>query len=84
MPAHRGVVEDVVVNQRSRVNHFDDVAQDERTAREGLQATSALGVPWIAPEDVAPLVVFLASDRARMVSGTSFAATAGDSANVTA
>jgi NAD(P)-dependent dehydrogenase (short-subunit alcohol dehydrogenase family) len=61
-----------------------DVQQDEETARAGRQATSPLGVPWIAPEDVAPLVVFLASDRARMVSGTSFAATAGDSANVTA
>jgi NAD(P)-dependent dehydrogenase (short-subunit alcohol dehydrogenase family) len=61
-----------------------DVEQDEKTAREGRAATSPLGVPWIAPEDVAPLVVFLASDRARMVTGTSFAATAGDSANVTA
>jgi NAD(P)-dependent dehydrogenase (short-subunit alcohol dehydrogenase family) len=39
---------------------------------------------WIDAADVAPLVVFLASDEARMVSGTSFAATAGDSANVTA
>ncbi|MFE9955557.1 hypothetical protein [Micromonospora sp. NPDC005299] len=41
-------------------------------------------MPWVQPEDVAPLVVFLASDGARMVSGTSFAATAGDSAHVTA
>ena len=34
------------------------------------------------PEDVAPLVVFLASDQARMVRGSSFAATGGDSAHV--
>jgi NAD(P)-dependent dehydrogenase (short-subunit alcohol dehydrogenase family) len=61
-----------------------NVGQDERTARQSLASHSPLGVPWIDPVDVAPLVVFLASDAARMVSGTSFAATAGDSANVTA
>jgi hypothetical protein len=33
---------------------------------------------------VAPVVAFLASDEARMVSGASFAVTAGDSANITA
>jgi NAD(P)-dependent dehydrogenase (short-subunit alcohol dehydrogenase family) len=43
-----------------------------------------LGVPWIDPADVAPVVAFLASDEARMVSGASFAVTAGDSANITA
>jgi NAD(P)-dependent dehydrogenase (short-subunit alcohol dehydrogenase family) len=61
-----------------------DLEQDERTAREALTRSSPLGVPWIDPDDVAPLVVFLASDAARMVSGASFAATAGDSAHVTA
>lgn len=49
-----------------------------------LTARSPLGVPWLEPEDVAPAVVFLASDAARMVSGTSFAVTGGDSARVTA
>ncbi|MGI4950612.1 MAG: SDR family NAD(P)-dependent oxidoreductase [Janthinobacterium lividum] len=61
-----------------------DAAKDEAAAREALTAKSPLGVPWIAPEDVAPMVVFLASDEARMVSGGSFPVTAGDSANVTA
>ncbi|TDC33776.1 SDR family oxidoreductase [Micromonospora sp. 15K316] len=61
-----------------------DVTRDEPAAVEALRARTPLGVPWIAPEDVAPLVVFLASDDARMVSGTAFAATAGDSAHVTA
>ena len=61
-----------------------DEAKDEAAAREALTAQSPLGVPWIAPEDVAPMVVFLASDEARMVSGGSFPVTAGDSANVTA
>lgn len=61
-----------------------DVEADEDTAASAQQAKLPLGVPWVEPEDVAPLVVFLASDGARMVSGTSLAATAGDSANVTA
>ncbi|MCO7273653.1 MULTISPECIES: SDR family NAD(P)-dependent oxidoreductase [Cellulosimicrobium] len=61
-----------------------DVAQDEQTAAEAQRAKLPLGVPWVEPEDVAPLVVFLASDEARMVSGTSFAVTGGDSANITA
>jgi NAD(P)-dependent dehydrogenase (short-subunit alcohol dehydrogenase family) len=61
-----------------------DPSQDERTAIELLKRKSPLGVPWLEPEQVAPLVVFLASDEAGMVSGTSFAATGGDSAHVTA
>ena len=60
------------------------MSDDERTAAAGLTAKTPLGVPWIDPEDVAPAVVFLASDGARMVSGTSLAVTGGDSANVTA
>jgi NAD(P)-dependent dehydrogenase (short-subunit alcohol dehydrogenase family) len=40
-----------------------------------------MGVPWIEPEDVRPVVVFLASDAARMVSGANFDVTGGDSAN---
>ncbi|MCW2744361.1 MAG: short-chain dehydrogenase [Mycobacterium sp.] len=61
-----------------------DAAEDERAAVAALTAKTPLGVPWISPEDVAPVVVFLASDAARMVSGTSFAVTGGDSAHVTA
>jgi NAD(P)-dependent dehydrogenase (short-subunit alcohol dehydrogenase family) len=61
-----------------------DPNEDEPKAIEALRAKTPLGIPWIEPGDVAPLVVFLASDEARMVSGTSFAATAGDSAHVTA
>jgi NAD(P)-dependent dehydrogenase (short-subunit alcohol dehydrogenase family) len=61
-----------------------DLQTDEETAREGLEAKSPLGVPWIEPEDVAPVVVFLASDAARMVSGATYDVTGGDSANYTA
>ncbi len=61
-----------------------DPGRDEETAKKLLTAKSPLGVPWIDPADVAPVVAFLASDEARMVSGASFAVTAGDSANITA
>jgi NAD(P)-dependent dehydrogenase (short-subunit alcohol dehydrogenase family) len=60
-----------------------DPARDEQAAIAALTAKTPLGVPWLEPEDIAPLVVFLASDQARMVSGTSFAATGGDSARIT-
>jgi NAD(P)-dependent dehydrogenase (short-subunit alcohol dehydrogenase family) len=60
-----------------------DPEQDEQAVIEALKTKTPLGVPWLEPEDVAPVVVFLASDAARMVSGTSFAATGGDSAHVT-
>jgi NAD(P)-dependent dehydrogenase (short-subunit alcohol dehydrogenase family) len=58
-----------------------DLQKDEEEARKVLQARSPLGVPWIDPSDLAPVVVFLASDAARMVSGSTFDVTAGDSAN---
>ncbi|MFI6865037.1 SDR family NAD(P)-dependent oxidoreductase [Streptomyces sp. NPDC050421] len=61
-----------------------DPHQDEATAKQLLTTKSPLGVPWIDPADVAPVVVFLASEHARMVSGASFAVTAGDSATITA
>jgi NAD(P)-dependent dehydrogenase (short-subunit alcohol dehydrogenase family) len=57
---------------------------DEETARGVLATASPLGVPWIEPEQVAPVVVFLASDAARMVSGAAYDVTAGDSAHYTA
>jgi len=61
-----------------------DPAADEKTAAELLAGSSPLGVPWIDPADVAPVVAFLASDEARMVSGASFAVTAGDTAHINA
>jgi NAD(P)-dependent dehydrogenase (short-subunit alcohol dehydrogenase family) len=57
---------------------------DEEEARKILITKTPLGVPWIEPEDVAPVVVFLASDAARMVSGATYDVTAGDSAHNTA
>jgi NAD(P)-dependent dehydrogenase (short-subunit alcohol dehydrogenase family) len=62
----------------------EELKKDEEVARQALEAASPLGVPWIEPEGIAPVVVFLASDEARMVSGATYDATAGDSAHYTA
>lgn len=59
-----------------------DEATDETTAMEGLAKNSPLGSSMIDPRDVAPMVVFLAFDEARMASGGTYSITAGDSANV--
>jgi SDR family mycofactocin-dependent oxidoreductase len=40
-------------------------------------AGNLLPVPWIEPEDVAAMVVFLASDQARFVTGSQFVVDAG-------
>src|SRR5437763_13838872 len=40
-------------------------------------AGNLLPVPWIEPEDVAQAVVFLASDRARFITGSQFVLDAG-------
>ena len=61
-----------------------DVKKDEEEAKKGLEAKSPFGVPWIDPNEMAPVVVFLASDAARMVSGATYDVTGGDSANYTA
>jgi SDR family mycofactocin-dependent oxidoreductase len=43
----------------------------------GRSAGNLLPVPWIEPEDVAEAVVYLASDRARFVTGSQFVIDAG-------
>jgi NAD(P)-dependent dehydrogenase (short-subunit alcohol dehydrogenase family) len=40
-------------------------------------AGNLLPVPWIEPEDVAQALLFLASDRARLVTGSQFTIDAG-------
>jgi NAD(P)-dependent dehydrogenase (short-subunit alcohol dehydrogenase family) len=53
----------------------------EREAVKRLVARTPLGVPWLEPEAVAPVVVFLASEAAAMVSGATYDVTGGDDAN---
>ena len=86
-----GLIDTVLTRHEDRYAQAIDVAggeptgdgrKDERTALEGLAKKSPLGVPMIRPEDVAPMVVFLASDEARMASGGTYSITAGDSANM--
>ena len=45
---------------------------------------SVMKIPWMQPDEVAPAVVFLASDAANRVTGSTYDATAGDSARYTA
>ncbi|WP_211256225.1 hypothetical protein [Edaphobacter aggregans] len=46
-----------------------------------MAAKAPLEVPWIDAADLAPVIVFLASDAARMVSGATYDVTGGDGAN---
>ena len=54
-------------------------ALEGMTTREIAErsAGNLLAVPWVEPEDVAAAVVFLASDRARFVTGSEFVLDAG-------
>ena len=58
----------------------DGLAALEGTTPQAIAEASAgnlLDVPWIEPEDVAHAVVFLASDKARYVTGSPFLIDAG-------
>ncbi len=83
-----GLIDTALTRHRQRyAQALDDfpstrsTADLEKDAEKRLAARSPLGVPWIEPEDIAPAVVFLASDEARMVSGATYDVTGGDSAN---
>jgi NAD(P)-dependent dehydrogenase (short-subunit alcohol dehydrogenase family) len=58
--------------------------KDEPAAEEQKSIETPLGVPWIDPDDVAPVVIFLASDDAHMVTGATYDVTAGASASYSA
>lgn len=86
-----GLIDTPLTRHRDRyaqaADDFDakkPIAVVEAEAKKKLIAKTPLGVPWIEPEAVAPVIVFLASDDARMVSGASYDVTGGDSANYTA
>jgi NAD(P)-dependent dehydrogenase (short-subunit alcohol dehydrogenase family) len=54
-------------------------AMEGKTPQEIAEASAGnlLPVPWIEPEDVAQAVLYLVSDRARFVTGSSFVLDAG-------
>ena len=59
---------------------YDGLAALEGMTPRQLAERSAgnlLPAPWIEPEDIAQAVVFLASDRARFVTGSEFVLDAG-------
>jgi NAD(P)-dependent dehydrogenase (short-subunit alcohol dehydrogenase family) len=54
------------------------------TEEQAIQARlpkTPLGVPWLKPEQVSPVAVFLASDAAQMVTGACYDVNGGDSAH---
>ena len=58
----------------------DGLAALEGKTPQEIAETSAgnlLPVPWIEPEDVANAVLYLASDKARFVTGSQFVIDAG-------
>ena len=62
-------------------------AEGKPTEEEVIAARlpqSVMKIPWMQPDEVAPAVVFLASDAANRVTGSTYDATAGDSAKYTA
>ncbi len=86
-----GLIDTALTRHRSRyaqavgdLDSAEPTSELEAEAKKGLAAKSPLGVPWIDPADIAPAVVFFASDESRMMSGASIDVTGGDSANITA
>ncbi|WP_051971471.1 SDR family NAD(P)-dependent oxidoreductase [Massilia sp. 9096] len=70
----------------AEIQHSEPPAQppsiDEVAA--GLAKQSPMHLPWLDAADIAPVAVFLASDEAARISGSTYDVTAGDSAHYTA
>ena len=62
--------------------HSDKSTEElEKITAEKMSGKTTMGVAFISPDDIAPAVVFLASDAARMVSGAAIDVTGGNSAS---
>ena len=62
-------------------------APEKPTEQEAITASapgSVMGIPWMQPNEFAPVVVFLCTDAANRVSGACIDAVAGESAKWTA
>jgi SDR family mycofactocin-dependent oxidoreductase len=66
------------------VEHIEHAPGDAGRAEHDLSRKNPMHVPWLQPEDVAPVAVFLASDEAHRVCGATYDVNAGDSATYTA
>jgi NAD(P)-dependent dehydrogenase (short-subunit alcohol dehydrogenase family) len=53
----------------------------EKQAAEAMTTKTPLNLPWLPAKDMAPAYVYLASDDARLVSGSAIEVTGGDSAH---
>ena len=62
--------------------HSDKSTEElEKVTAEKMAGMTTMGVAFISPDDIAPAVVFLASDAAKMVSGAAIDVTGGNSAS---
>jgi NAD(P)-dependent dehydrogenase (short-subunit alcohol dehydrogenase family) len=84
------IATDMTMNETRLQEAYQDYRSDppadlttEQVAQVRGQRT-AMRLPWLGPEDMAPIAVFLGSDEARHISGASFDVDAGDSALFTA
>jgi NAD(P)-dependent dehydrogenase (short-subunit alcohol dehydrogenase family) len=84
------IATDMTMNETRLKEAYQDYRSDppadlspEEVAQVRGQRTP-MRLPWLGPEDMAPIAVFLGSDEARHISGASFDVDAGDSALFTA
>jgi SDR family mycofactocin-dependent oxidoreductase len=77
---HPGIVNTDMINNPASYQLFlqlDNPAKEE--AANAFRYMNALNTPWVEPEDIANMVLFLASQESRMVTGTTQVVDAGAS-----
>jgi SDR family mycofactocin-dependent oxidoreductase len=71
---------DMVQNPAIRALFLGDESATREDAAEGLKALNALPIPWVETIDISNAVLWLASDEARYVTGTTQVIDAGGTA----
>lgn len=80
----------MTLNQTRLTESYEDYLPNPPTPITAAEVAPVRGsrtpmrLPWLTPEDMAPMVVFLASAGAARISGASFDVDGGDSAQLTA